>query len=481
MPPYLNFCCMRSRSLLLLTATMLLSAATCLQAQDEYNITINVKGLPDTIAFLGSYYGENMTVDDTAFITKPGKVVFQGNPELDGGVYFLVDEEKIKLFEFVIDKTQSFELTTDTSDYIKHMKIKGSSENDIFFDYQQTSSRLFAEIQEYRQMKATISTQDSMNWVDEQINAINKQNVAYKINFLQEHPDHILSLIFKASKEPELPDSLKGNSKEIRKQAYLYYKSHYWDNTDLTDPRILKTPLFHDKVNKYFNQVVQKNPDSIIVEIDRVMDKCKGNKPVREYLTWYFTATFESASIMGYDKIFVHMVDTYFRDQNHDWVSSSMYENLIERADKIRPLLIGNFAPELILIDTNNQFKSLNEIQNDYVVIIFWTTTCSECKKELSHLDELYHSKAFDMEVFAVNTDTNLLKWKDYVKKDSMDWINVNGTRSISKDYHILYDIYKTPTIFVLDKEKRIIAKHLSAEQIIGFVEKHKKLRVVQN
>jgi len=472
---------MKSRLLPLLAAAILLSTGLTLHGQDNFNILINVKGLPDTIAFLGSYYGENMTVDDTAIITKPGKIVFQGNQKLDGGVYFLVNQDKIKLFEFVVDKTQSFELTTDTADYINHMKVKGSEENDIFFDYQQTSSKLFAEIQEYRQMKAGISSQDSMDWVDDQVSSVNQKNVDYKVSFLADHPDHILTLVFNASREPDLPDSLKGNSREIRKMAYNYYKSHYWDNTDLSDPRILKTPVFHGKVDKYFNQVVQKNPDSIITEIDKMMLQCKGNDPLYEYLAWYFTANFESASIMGYDKIFVHMVDTYFKDQQHEWVSASMYENLIERADKIRPLLIGNFAPELILIDTNNNFLSLFGIQNEYVLIFFWTTTCSECKKELEQLEELYHSDMLDLEIFAVNTDTNLTIWKDYVKKHSLDWVNVNGTRSMSKDYHILYDIYKTPAIFILDKGKRIIAKHLSAEQIIGFVEKHKKFGMKLN
>ena len=288
-------------------------------------------------------------------------------------------------------------------------------------------------------------------------------------------------MIFNASKEPEIPETLKGSSVEQRKRAYQYYKNHYWDNIALDDPRILKTPVFHNKVDNYFNQVAPKHPDSIIVEIDRVMEKCAGNDPVYEYLAWYFTANFESAGIMGYDKIFVHMVDRYFRDNKHDWVSETMYENLLDRADRIKPLLLGNYAPELVLIDTSNKFRSLYELDRDYVVIFFWTTTCSECKKELKHLEDLYDSHKLDMEIFAVNTDTSLTKWKDYIQNSARGWMHVNGTRSISKDYHILYDIYKTPTLFIIDRNKKIIAKHLAAEQIIGFVEKHEKFLEDQN
>jgi peroxiredoxin len=450
-------------------------------AQDGYKVTINVKDMPDSIAFLGSYYGENMTVDDTAFISEPGKITFEGNQELGGGVYFLVDQDKIKLFEFVIDKSRDFELSTDTIDYINHMKVNGSEENDIFFEYQKSSSELYAEVQKLRQMKAVITSQDSMEWVNDQIDLVNEKNVSYKLDFLEQHPDHILTLVFNASKDPEIPDSLKGDSREQRKRAYQYYKNHYWDYIALSDPRLLKTPVFHNKVDNHFNHVVPKHPDSIIVEIDRVMQKCAGNDPVYEYLAWYFTATFESASIMGYDKIFVHMVDNYFRDEKHDWVSETMYANLLDRADRIKPVLIGNYAPELVLIDTSNKFRSLYELDNEYVVIFFWTTTCNECKKELKDLKKLYDSQKLDMEIFAVNTDTSLTKWKDFIRNKTTGWVHVNGTRSISKDYHILYDIYKTPTIFIIDRNKKIIAKHLAAEQIIGFVEKHEKFLVDQN
>jgi len=77
--------------------------------------------------------------------------------------------------------------------------------------------------------------------------------------------------------------------------------------------------------------------------------------------------------------------------------------------------------------------------------------------------------------VFAVNTDTSLEKWKKYIVDNDLKWINVNGTRSISPDYHQLYDIRTTPTLFLLDEKKRIIAKRLKTEQLIPFLENYHK------
>ncbi len=208
------------------------------------------------------------------------------------------------------------------------------------------------------------------------------------------------------------------------------------------------------------------------MEIDKIMEATNSNPELFKYLLFHFTASYEQSNIMGYDKIFVHMVNTFFRDKEYDWLTKSMYDNMIDRVDKIIPLLIGKTAPELILIDSTERFRSLYEINKDLTIIIFWTTTCSECNKEIKHLQELYADTLYNLEVFAVNTDTNLRNWKNYIKKNNLSWINVNGTHSISKDYHILYDIYKTPSIYILDDKFKILAKQLMSDQIDGFLQR---------
>ena len=56
-----------------------------------------------------------------------------------------------------------------------------------------------------------------------------------------------------------------------------------------------------------------------------------------------------------------------------------------------------------------------------------------------------------------------------------MNFINVNGPRAYTSDYHDLYNIFSTPVVIVLDKDKKIIAKRLLTDQLQGFIENHKK------
>lgn len=444
-------------------------------SQDNYDIKFIVKGLPDSTMYLGSYYGDKMKLEDTAFYdARTGEVRFHSDKELMPGVYFLINSEKKRLFEFVLDKDWHFTYKTDTSDYINKSRVENSLQNKIFLDYQVKTNELYAEMNAIQEKLSTENDNTRKSQLQEEIKAINSQNIEYKKEFIKNHPDHILSLILNTIAEPEIPDSLKGEDNDSRMKAYRYYKKHYWDKIDLSDERLLRTPVFHTKFENYFEKIIPKHPDSIIVEVDKILAASKDNEELFKYMLFEFTAKYEQSKIMGYDEIFVHMVDFYFSDTTYSWISLSIQQNMIERVEKIRPLLIGKTAPELILADTLNGFRSLYELENDYKIVIFWTTTCSECKKEIKGLKEIYQEGKYDIEIYAVNTDTSFSVWKDYLRKHDLKWVNVNGTRSISRDYHILYDVFKTPTAYILDKNFKIIAKHLSVEQIGAFLQRRK-------
>ena len=140
----------------------------------------------------------------------------------------------------------------------------------------------------------------------------------------------------------------------------------------------------------------------------------------------------------------------------------------------MRTILIGETAPEMILLDTANGFTSLHHTEAEYLIVLFYEYGCGHCKKEIKEMKNWTDSVDYDLKVFAVCTDTSLVKWKKFIKDYKItEWINVNGTRSVTPDYHNLYDVNMTPTIFLLDEKKKIIAKKLKTEQLRPFLENH--------
>ena len=148
----------------------------------------------------------------------------------------------------------------------------------------------------------------------------------------------------------DIPKASNGRPDSI--QVYNYYKKHYWDNVDFKDDGIVRNPFFNNKIKKYFESVVVTHPDSVAVEIDRIMNKTKPGSLTYKLLLAHFTYTYETSKIMGFDKVFVHMSDNYFKTGKADGIydDNDVVQKIIKRADKLKPLLVGATAQDLLMI-----------------------------------------------------------------------------------------------------------------------------------
>ena len=81
------------------------------------------------------------------------------------------------------------------------------------------------------------------------------------------------------------------------------------------------------------------------------------------------------------------------------------------------------------------------------------------------------------MEVYAVSADTSMQKMKNYIKEMKMPWITVNGPRSTVGSYQKLYDAFSTPTLYILDEKKKIIAKKPPIEILEDFFNNYEKMQ----
>ncbi|MEN8225302.1 MAG: thioredoxin-like domain-containing protein [Bacteroidota bacterium] len=459
----------------LLTLLAILLLAQGYSQSSGHNIIIKLEGYTDTLAYLGHYFGDKLSVSDTADALK-GDIHFQGDESLKQGVYFLASEKKKKLFEFMVDEQQEFMLKMDLNGSPTDMEIEGSEENILFYSYLKQNKSNYERIQGLQSaLQRLPEGSDSTAIIKNRIDSINNASIAYKLNLIDENPDALTTLLFNIMREPEIPEFFLEDGRHDSLSTYLYYRNHYWDGIDFSDDRILRTPVFHRKLDRYMKHVIPKQPDTVITEIDQMVSLTKENAEMKEYLLWYFTNSYETSKIMGHDRIFVHMVDKYFTDHTYDWLNPTVQQNLIKRVSTMRKVLIGEYAPGLIMADTNNEFIALQQIDADYVIVLFWSSTCGECKREVNSLKKFYEETELDLEIYAVNTDTVFSDWKNYVIEKDPGWVQVNGNLSLTGDYHDLYDIYSTPVIYILNREKKIIAKRLAAEKIPEFLFMHKK------
>jgi peroxiredoxin len=449
-----------------------------------YKIKIKVAGMQDSTCYLINYFGDKRYYKDTAQFNSQGIVLFSGEEQHQGGIYTLYTGSKV-LFEFVINDEPVIDLETDTNNLIMNMKVNKSKENEIFFGHIQFITKKQKASQPFRnKLNSKGITDKEKKEINGKLAEIGKEVNKYRLDIIDKYPELFVSVIFKTMKEPEAPkfeeienDSLK------RLLRYEYVKNHYFDDVDFSDARINYTPLYHNKIDKYFKTIVYPMPDSIIKEIDVIVAKAKANDEIFKYTVHHLLSYYERSKIMGMDGVFSHIGLNYYTHELAFWADSAQVEKVQDRARKIAPLMIGKPAINLSLLDTSgkNWINLYRDVKAEYTVLVFWDPDCGHCKKELPKLVQYVDSvkSTTDIKVYSVSSHHNE-EWKNFIRDNNIDFINVAVPKEVYEDqqkatdyiikgltnlkslnYNTTYDIFTTPQIYLLDKSKKIIAKKL--------------------
>lgn len=460
------------RTLVLFFALFSISAI----AQEGYKIDFKVKGLKDTTAYLGYYYGESTYITDTAKVNSQGEFSFFSKKSLGQGVYLLV-VNKTKLVDIVVSQDQFFFLETDTEDYVKNMKVTGDQDNKLFFDNMMHNMERGKEADPFvKIIQDSVLAEENKKEAREKFSAVSKKVIAYQDDIIKNHPTSLTGRILKANKSIEVPDPpILANGRKDSTFQFRYYKAHYWDNFDLSDEALIRMPkpFYMEKLKDYISKMVVPQPDSIMKEIGKLATVARKNQETYKYLIWMYVVHFQNPEIMGLDAVYVQLFDKYFASKEMDfWINEKTKKNLKDHADQLRLSLIGMTAPNLAMQDQNKQRRDLHGIKNKYTILFIFDPDCGHCREETPKLVNFYnaHKKKFDLEVFAVSADTSMQKMKNYIKDFKMPWITVNGPRSYTGSYQKLYDANQTPSLYIIDNKKKIIAKKPPIEKLEEFL-----------
>lgn len=470
------------------TITILVLASGWLYGQTGYKIDVTVKGWKDTTAYLGHYYGESTFLKDTARV-KGGVFAFDGKKPLPQGVYFLV-LGKTKLVDFVVGADQFFALETDAADYAKHLRVKGDEDNRVFLEHVAFIQSKQAEAEPHRKvaMDSTLTDEQKKD-ARAALQKLNKEVTAYQDELFKKHPTLLTTRFLKATREVEVPDPPRKADGSIDSTfQFRYYRQHFFDNFDVADDALIRLPrpFYQEKIKEYLDKLFVPEADTIMQAINQLAAKAKKNQEAYKYLIWNCVYNYQNHPIMGLDAVYVKLYDTYFASGEMDfWVNATMKKNLKEHADKLRMSLIGMTGPNLMMLDDKLQVKSLYDIKKKYTVVYFFDPDCGACKTETPKLVDFYQqNKAkLSVEVYAVSSDTSMQKMKDYIRDMKIPFITVNGPRTLVGNYQKLYDAFSTPTLYVLDERKKIIAKKLPAEKLADFLSNYERFqkRKVEN
>ena len=418
--------------------------------------------------------------------------IFKGPQVYQGGLYKLVSQKHYPYMDFLIDNNQFFQVTCDTTGQPDGVSFVNSPHNTIFLEFQGKTIAGQKNMAEFRkQLEAAKSAQktDDIELYEEKIKSLNEEMEAYILGLIDAHPDYLFSKMQRSYQQIQIPDPPVNPDGSIDSTFQArYFLTHYWDNIDLGDSRLIFTPLLEPHLKEYFNKYLQYyEPDTISRYVDMVLAKTESDTLMYHYFVDWLAYNYESSKILGHDAVFVHIVKNNHMQGKCTWIDEDLLRKYAKRARHLDPILIGRRAPEMIIPDTSmtddmTKWHSSYRLSKPYVVLWFYDPDCPTCKKESQKLRALYDSleragkRNFD--VYAVANDSDTARWKKYVRENNYPWVNVGGNKG-NIDYLEAFNIYESgnPSMFIMDNQTKeiILNRRIEMESIPSFLEQYEK------
>lgn len=458
---------------------LLLFNVTLLYAQG-YTITLQ-SNYKAGVAYLTYYLGKDFLLQDSAAVSNKGIAIFKNKNSLPAGIYVIVFPGKRLTADFLIDKEQNITIVADTNNLV-NLQVKGSPANDLFKAYQTTVNKKGMLLQSSRKAYEQSKTKQDSAKNELQYKTLSQDLNNYREQMVKNNPTSMMAALLLALKESPQPTKI-AVTRQDSIDNYYYYKAHFWDGITFMDDRIVRTPFFLPKLEAYYKQIMPQAADSLIKDIDYKLLLARSAPEMYKFLLNWFTDQYLSPKYMGQDAVFVHLYQKYHSQKLAPWLNKAQDSVITRRAFMLMSNLIGEQAANLDMVDTAGKPMPLYNLQADYTLVVFWDPTCGHCKQEIPRIDSIYRVtwKQKNMKIYAVLSETEKQKqlWLTYIQDNKIgDWTNVYQPTAIADDelknnrptYRQLYDVTVTPTLFLLDKQKRIIAKKLSIEQINDFL-----------
>ena len=447
-------------------------------ADTGHHISVKVKPFKNQKVYLCTYFGSYKMkgIVDSALLNDKSEGVFDGK-RLTSGIYFVVSPAYSYLFDLLIGNQQHFKIAADSSDK-DHPVITGSPDNEIYKRYTQKAFENGTLISRYEVAYKSAKTKADSQSAKEKVIAINKKFTDFKDSLIAQNPDALLSMLLAAMRMPEVPAIPVVNGKADSAYPYHFVKDHFWDDVNLFDDRLLRTPFLDAKVDEYFKQYVSPEPDSIIKEVKYMLLSARTGKEMYPYLLIKFTNKYINPEFMGQDKVFVYLFEHFYLKGDTTYLNKESKKTIIDQGYTKISNVIGNAAPLLDIADTTGKTVALNNLKAPYIFVVFWDPGCGHCKEEVPRIDSIYKAKwkTLGVKVYSVDVKDNTVDdYKKFIKDKNLssDWYYTYQPKEVrdkeaaagQPNFRQLYDVYKTPTMYLLDEEKHIIAKQLAVLQ----------------
>jgi thiol-disulfide isomerase/thioredoxin len=270
---------------------------------------------------------------------------------------------------------------------------------------------------------------------------------------------------------PFVKASARTNPSEIltNVNAYLsHIKNTFFDKLDFTNKALVNSSFLTNRILDYvfyinYSDDLEKQQELYKSSVNTVLSKIKSPTYKRDIIE-FLVEQFEASKNL-------ELIDFLF--DNHYNKLPINIQNTKFKTDKLALFAaeVGRVAPDFSWTEKGNSIKLSTLNDAEHYVLVFWSTGCSHCLREIPQLYSYMKTKP-NMKVVAFALENDAYVWETYKKANLKGWHNVLGLNKWENTTARTYQINATPSYFILDKNKKIIAKPNEIEDVKAFIEK---------
>jgi thiol-disulfide isomerase/thioredoxin len=426
-----------------------------------------VGGFPGGRILLSELFGDEVNILDSADASPDGSFEFYFPPEREKGLY------RLSLFNKAIPhpedrQPQQFDLIWDGSlvvfsthyaSPVDSMKIINSEENKLYYQLSRQMEDYYRKMSVLGSALAYYPDNDNFyRRLQRQYRRVQNRRSNYIDNMAKSHRGSIFASIARFHKMPRILSPAGSEGLEEIKKDFFF-------EGQFSDPVLLRTDLIPLKLIHYISLYIQNNStdpelqqEEFISAAEMIMHHASENEDIYYYVLEFLINFFDDMQDM--EPVTEHLTGRYL-------LGDVCIEEgrRVPGATAVNEMKEGDRVPEFTFTASDGRLVDIHDISAEYTVIFFWGTWCPHCDNMIDNLYDMYIKyQAINedfLEIVAIGIEDDEQRWRHRIDTEGYRWINYSSFQkwdcSVARDYKIT----GTPTLILLDGEKRFIQEPL--------------------
>jgi thiol-disulfide isomerase/thioredoxin len=351
-------------------------------------------------------------------------------------------------------KDENFSMQWDSLEDFSSLKFTGSLENEAFAQgmrlYQQTEGKrvgLHYLLPLYEQdTKAHAFLQQQMDLQDEAMN-----------DFLGSLPKDLYARYYLSIRKlmADMPQTAS------RYTARMPAHTKQFNSIDFSDEKLLYSGLYTELLDTYYvtmESFMNSQYEGLNASTDAIIKSVSSSQELQQQVAKHLFQFFEKRSLFPAAK---HLALAMLSDE-----SCTLEVKVEALFEQYRKMAVGKTAAELVLVNSKTPNKKFTDIKSKYKLIVFGSSWCPKCTEEIPLLKDYYQhwQEDYDLEVVLISLDTDPIKYAEFIH--DFPWVSSCDFQSWSGENVRNYYVSGTPTMYLLDKDQKILHKPFSAGHV---------------